>query len=330
MIKQGLAAFRGKRVLLLQGPLGPFFRRLATDLTAAGAKVSKVNFNGGDCLFYPTGAHVFRGSAAEWPAYFRRLIRSLRIDVVLLFGDCRPLHRVAYEIAERRGLEIGVFEEGYVRPDYVTLERFGVNGNSRIPRTPIYYLNKPIARVETPRPVGAAFWYAAAWACLYYLAAFVAFPWFHSYRHHRPLTPLEAWPWLRSFWRKAVYAVKQRGVLRQLTGNQSKRFFLVPLQVQSDAQVRNHSDYADIPSFIAEVVASFARHAPDDAWLVIKHHPMDRGYTNYQKLIAQLAQSHGIQQRVRYVRTRRMRWRRCRRHPSPTASPSARGPGKRF
>src|SRR5207253_3330067 len=43
-------ALRGKRVLLLQGPVGPFFRRLAARLRAAGAEVHKVNFNGGDGL----------------------------------------------------------------------------------------------------------------------------------------------------------------------------------------------------------------------------------------------------------------------------------------
>src|SRR5256885_12968535 len=54
-----------KRVLLLQGPVGPFFRRLATLLRAAGAEVHKVNFNGGDCLFFPTDALTWRGHPPE-------------------------------------------------------------------------------------------------------------------------------------------------------------------------------------------------------------------------------------------------------------------------
>ena len=40
--------FCGKRVLLLQGPVGPFFSNLAHDLRHAGAEVLKVNFNAGD------------------------------------------------------------------------------------------------------------------------------------------------------------------------------------------------------------------------------------------------------------------------------------------
>ena len=39
-------------VLLLQGPFGPFFRRLARDMEADGVTVHKVNFNAGDALFF--------------------------------------------------------------------------------------------------------------------------------------------------------------------------------------------------------------------------------------------------------------------------------------
>jgi capsule polysaccharide modification protein KpsS len=41
-----------RHALLLQGPVGPFFRRLADELCARGTAVSKVNFNPGDSLFY--------------------------------------------------------------------------------------------------------------------------------------------------------------------------------------------------------------------------------------------------------------------------------------
>ena len=69
MIAQGLDSFKGKRVLLLQSPVGPFFWRLARDLRWAGAQVCKINFNGGDLLFYPFGAINFTGSQDEWPEF---------------------------------------------------------------------------------------------------------------------------------------------------------------------------------------------------------------------------------------------------------------------
>ncbi len=67
MIEKGISTFRGERVLLLQGPVGPFFRRLADDLTRAGAQVFKVNFNGGDWLFYQNGAFNYHGRLEDWP-----------------------------------------------------------------------------------------------------------------------------------------------------------------------------------------------------------------------------------------------------------------------
>src|SRR5512135_2946431 len=109
-----MKSFADKRVLMLQGPVGPFFSRLARDLESMGARVSKVNFNGGDWLFSPKGPVNFRGRIEDWPDFFERLLDALSIDVVFLFGDCRRIHTIAREIARRRGVVVGVFEEGYV------------------------------------------------------------------------------------------------------------------------------------------------------------------------------------------------------------------------
>lgn len=301
MLTSSLNQFKGKRILLLQGPVGPFFKRFAMDLEQAGAQVFKVNFNGGDCLFYPFRAFNFRGSMEDWPAYLETLFDQLDIDVLLLFGDCRPIHRLAHEVAHRRGLEIGVFEEGYIRPNHITLERFGVNGNSLVSRNPIFYLNNPMPSIEPPLPVGNTFWVTALWAVLYYLAAGLLKPFFLHYRHHRPLTWLEGLPWLRSIWRKGYYALKERGVSARLTGEFAGRFFLTPLQVHNDAQIHAHSGFDSIVQFIDEVMTSFASHAPRNTVLVIKHHPMDRGYYDYTKLIAMRAKLLGLEKRCFYI-----------------------------
>lgn len=301
MTQQGIHAFNGKRILLLQGPLGPFFRRLAQDLTLAGARVFKVNFNGGDLFFFPFGAINFRGRMDEWPAYLEKLLVTWNIDVVLLFGDCRPIHRAACEVVRRRGLELGVFEEGYVRPDYVTLERYGVNGHSQMPRTAFFYMNHPSQKVAPAVPVGKTYWHAVLWACLYYLASSMLKPLFRHYVHHRPLTLLEAAPWVRSVWRKLRYSVKERGILERLTGELSMRYFLVPLQVHNDAQIHVHSDYDSVARFIRHVVRSFAQNAPKRTFLVIKHHPMDRAYFDYSGFIRRSAAKYGIADRCFYI-----------------------------
>ena len=301
MIERGIQAFRGKGVLLLQGPVGPFFSRLAHDLEIAGATVFKVNFNAGDCLFYRRPAFSFHGDMADWPAWLEALLERLDIHVLLLFGDCRPIHVAAHEIAERRGLEVGVFEEGYLRPHYMTFERHGVNGHSQVPRSPEFYLDQPEASRPRHTEPGNTYWHMALWAFLYFSIGSLGKPWFPRYVHHRTLALTEAWPWVRSAWRKLKYRVLQRGTLERLCNEWAKKFFLVPLQVFNDAQIFVHSKFDSVEEFVEEVLGSFARHAPVDTALVIKHHPMSRGYTDYAGLIRRLAREHGIANRCFYI-----------------------------
>jgi capsular polysaccharide export protein len=301
MIARGIHAFRGKGVLLLQGPVGPFFRRLAHDLELAGATVHKVNFNAGDWLFQRQNAFSFRGEMAAWPDWLEALLERLSIDVVLLFGDCRPIHVAAREVAQKRGLEVGVFEEGYLRPHYITFERHGVNGNSQAPRTPGFYLDQPETSRPRPKDLGNTYWHMALWAFLYFTVGSFGRPWFPRYVHHRRLAFAEAWPWARAGWRKLQYGVLERGVLDRLCSQWDKRFFLVPLQVFNDAQVFAHSRFGSVEQFVEEVMASFARHAAADTALVIKHHPMSRGYTDYTSLIRRLERQYSLSGRCFYI-----------------------------
>lgn len=299
LISEGMRAFAGRRVLLLQGPVGPFFARLTADLRSVGATVHKVNFNAGDWFFYRTNAVNYRGTMQEWPEWLATFLRELDIEVVLLFGDCRPIHQCAREVAAREGVEVGVFEEGYVRPDYVTLERFGVNGFSRLPRTPKSYGKPP--KAMPAYPVGDTYWAMAGYAALYFFAAWLGQWLFPHYQHHRPVAAAALWPWVRSAWRKRWYRWTERGMQARLAGELKDRYFLAPLQVFDDAQVEVHANFQGVEGFIQSTMDSFARHAPPDAALVFKHHPMDRGHRNYQRLIDHLSQLNGITGRVLYL-----------------------------
>ncbi len=305
MLSNGLREFQGRRVLFLQGPLGPFFARLASDLHSAGAEVFKVNFNGGDwlCALGAPWTDVcnFTGSLADWPAAFVDLLDRNRIDTVFLFGDCRPVHVATLLIARRRGIEIGVFEEGYLRPDFITLERGGVNNRSSLPKDPDFYRSQPRASIPPNRALGSTFRHAAVWGMVYYSAASLGRLAFRHYRHHRRLGIAESTYWLRSYWRKLRYARLERHVEGVLSGANSRSFFLVALQTCGDAQIRIHSRFRTVPRFIEHVIRSFARSGPDEHVLVIKHHPLDRGYSDYTELIRRLARRHGIESRCFYI-----------------------------
>jgi len=95
------------------------------------------------------GAVDFCGREPEWPQFLDRLIVERAVsDVMILFGDCRPLHRAAIRVAQSRGLRVYVVEEGYFRPDWITLEEGGVNGYSSLPRDPAWFREQ--ARLPPP------------------------------------------------------------------------------------------------------------------------------------------------------------------------------------
>lgn len=296
-----LADFAGCHVLLLQGPNGPLFRRVGAELASIGAQVSKINLNAADAFFFPgPNAHAYRGTFEGWRAFLEEFLSSHGVDAIFLFGDCRPYHQVATAVAEACGVEVYVFEEGYLRPDYITIERGGVNTNSSMPRDAAAYGEADV-HVATPQPVRHAF----AWSVLFTIlnSFLVTFFWplYPHYRHHRDVNFFRQTAlWARSLFRRAYFALSEAKLLPRLCGALSKRYFLVGLQVHNDFQVKT-SRFGDVEDFIREVVASFSAHADPTHCLVLKHHPADRAYRDYAKLVAELAREHRLADRLLYV-----------------------------
>lgn len=296
--------FGAKSALLLQGPNGPFFRRFADELSAKGIAVTKVNFHAGDALyFHDRRAVAFRGKADEFPAFIEQLIDERKIDALYVFGDGRPYHRVAVQIAKRRGLHVWVFEEGYLRPDWITLEADGVNGYSTMPRDPNFFRKFAREHVAPAQheQIGKTFGVGAFYATVLAMAATLAFYCYPRYHHHRSINSwYEMTLWIRGAFRKYWYRFLERNVLVELIRRRNKRYFLVALQVYCDYQIV-HSRFESVEQFIDEVMKSFAEHAPRDCSLVFKHHPMDRAYRDYTKLLRKLALQYGVADRVVYV-----------------------------
>lgn len=305
LVGRGLDAYRGRRVLMLQGPIGPYFARLARDLRGAGAHVVKIDFNAGDRLFSHRASfdsvEAYRGTMTSWPKVFERLVTLHDIDVVLLFGDSRPVHVPAIKAAHRMGLDIGVFEEGYLRPDYITVERNGANKHSPLPRDPAYYRGLAVQGSTPAVALGSTFGPAAMWGMLYYTAASLGWRQFPFHEYHRALGWRECRYWMRSGWRKLRYRITERRTEARFIGSNPARFFLVALQTRGDAQVRIHSPFQTVERFIEHVMRNFAEHAPPNVELVLKHHPLDRGYSDYLRLIEHLAGELGICARCHYL-----------------------------
>ncbi|MCB9659674.1 MAG: hypothetical protein H6726_18650 [Sandaracinaceae bacterium] len=301
-----LPDFGVTHALLLQGPAGPFFWRLGRELRQHGIEVTKVNLHAGDAIFYPApNAVSYRGTLDEFGGWIAHEMRERRVDGIFLFGDCRAYHLAAIEAARAAGVAVWVFEEGYLRPDWLTYERDGVNGHSRMSRDPEYYVSAYRAAGCPPEPpvlpVGDTFTLAAWYSTLNAVAYTFANQAFPAYQHHRNLNALyHARSWVTGAARKQYYARRERGVLEEILERFDGRFFFVPLQVHCDFQIQ-HSSYDDVTDFIHEVVASFAGHAPRDHALVLKHHPMDRPFRDYSALFRALRRDHGLDGRLYYI-----------------------------
>ena len=143
---------------------------------------------------------------------------------------------------------------------------------------------------------------SALYAMAYYMACRLGERRFPHYRHHRPLNVLaEGFRWIISGMRKLQYRRRDRHMLDELLPQFDGNYFVCPLQVHCDMQVVEHSKYNSIEHFIGDVLMSFAQHAPSNKAIVFKHHPMDRAYTDYSMLFANLVSELGLQGRVFYV-----------------------------
>ncbi|EGV1451502.1 capsule biosynthesis protein [Campylobacter coli] len=290
--------FSGKNVLLLQGPVGTFFHRLAIKMKKNKTKVFKLNFNGGDFFFYPNGKRC-KCDEKDLENFYENFFKEKKIDAIVMYNDCRLIHAKAIKVARKLGIGIWIFEEGYLRPYCITFEKDGVNANSSLPRDKNFYLSCNILTKESIKEIPGGFKFMAFSAFLYWFFSFLLAPFFNNKLHHRTLFPFEFLFWFRSLYRKYLYKLTEKK-LNQKIYSLEKKYFLAILQVYNDTQIKHHYRKS-IEEFIEELILSFANHARAKSYLVFKHHPMDRGYRNYSKLINELSQKYHVEGRIFYV-----------------------------
>ncbi len=304
-----LAGKRKPSFLFLQGLASPFMSILGNKLNDAGANVHRVNFCGGDWWFgrgsnNTIGQTNFRGKHAALADTYKQLIKEHAVTTVVLFGDCRPIHKIAATVAAAEGVDILVFEEGYTRPGWITCELGGTNDKSSLPRTK-ETITKRAAQINPsnvtnpllPNPMPPR----VKMDMQFHAANISSFWYFRHYQTHRPeKVSAELRGWISRFWRKRKFSTENEALIK-LYETTKERFFLVPLQLTSDFQIREHSDYDGVPDFIGEVIASFAKNAKPQDRLLIKSHPLDNGMIDYRSLIGTSTAIHGIDDRVAYI-----------------------------
>jgi capsular polysaccharide export protein len=288
--------------LFLQGLATPFFVRLGREIAARGHAVHRINLCGGDRVFWPRpGAVDYRGRFADWRAFLGAFIHDHAVTDIVLFGDCRPYHRVASDLGRSRGIEVHVFEEGYFRPDWITLERGGTNGYSTLPRDPQAVIEGEAGCAgaeQSVAAVGGGFSRRISWEILNQISTMLLSPLYPNYRRHRSCHPLlEFGGWIRRYAKRA-YEQRYAARVSAHLADAQRRYFLLPLQLETDYQIRRHSPIKTMSALLDLVLESFAASAPPDAVIVAKVHPLDNGLVNYRRHAERIARKLGLAGRV--------------------------------
>ena len=264
-------------------------------------RVHRINLSGGDRIDWPQGAVDFLDTFSEWPVFFDQFLRQRDITDLLLYGDCRPYHLSAHGIAAMRGVRTHVLEEGYLRPDWMTLELDGVNGRSTLSRDKRWFVAEARQLPPEPElpPITASFRRRFRDSYWYYHNVVTGRLRYRHYRSHRSGSLfMEGLGWLWKFLRARTRRRVAEAVLGALAG---KPTFVMPLQLSGDYQIRTHSSFPDMQSAAAYTISSFAAHARTEAHLLLKAHPLDCSFYSWPRFVARQARRHGLEGRLHFV-----------------------------
>lgn len=296
-----------RRFLFLQGPHGPFFWRLGQMLRRAGAEVTRVGFNAGDRAFWfgAPGYIPYRGAPEGWPEAAGRIMDERGITDLVLYGDTRPAHAEAVREAEARGLTVHVFEEGYMRPWWVTYERGGTNGNSRLMDLSIADMGRALEMSDLDVPEPPAHWgdmrQHVLYGALYHWFVLFRNGEYRGFRRHRELSVgMEGWLYTRRLLLMPAIAL-ERAVATARIRLGGFPYHLVLLQLEHDASFRAFGPFERQEDFLRVALDGFARGAPRHHHLVFKAHPLENGRSPLRRLIRGLARERGVEGRVHYV-----------------------------
>ncbi len=291
--------FNGKNILLLQGPMSGFFKKLSKELNENGADVLKINFCGGDVLYYPDGINYTK-SLENFGEWLKPFLKENTIEMVMLFNDCSIQHKQAIAVLKELGIPVYIFEEGYIRPHFITMERCGINANSLLPRTRSFYENYKL-KGEAPKITNAPVFHKTVRSVFWYGLACKATDWFlfPEYKHRRTLSFKEMACFIGFKIKLYTKKADSQKKIDCYLSNNGNRFF-VPLQIADDIQITHHSDYLMTEEFIGHTLGAFACGAKKDDAIMFKHHPLDHK-NNYTKTINKFIKLYGLQNRVFYV-----------------------------
>ena len=277
-------------------------------LEIAGCRCWRVGFNAADKVFWrPSSKFIsFKEPYCEWPATFRKIVTDKSITDLVLYGDTREIHQRSISEARKLNIEVHVFEEGYLRPYWVTYERGGSNGNSRLMQMPLKQMQSDLTDYDLEAPMPPSHWgdtrQHVFYGALYHWFIMFANRAFPHFKSHRDLTVVQEFRLhLRRLLLLPVHAIE-----RKLATTHIHRggfpYHLVLLQLEHDSSLQSHSPFQKNSEFLELVIKKFSQEAPRHHHLVIKAHPLEDGRAEIRQTLKHLGKVHQVSDRIHYVR----------------------------
>ena len=308
MISNYRRPFFKKRVLIegnclfLMGPIGTFFARLSNYLEENNVRTYKILFPLHEYGFNQSRIIKYDQNINYFKKFLSKTLINYEIKHIFMYGNVLIPHKQALDLVQELKIEgnninTHIFELGYLRPNFVTLENEGINYNSSLIKSREFYL-KQDSFSDLPIPKKhARFRIRKIWKTISFIN--------HSFKNYKIVEkdhklqpkPIYIWYQIKGFILKYFFFFTEYKLKNYFLG---KNYFLVILQVSTDSQLTEGSDFKDNKKFIYKVIKDFAEANPNGVNLVFKHHPRDRGYTNYFNQIKKISNEFDVLNKVFY------------------------------
>lgn len=235
----------------------------------------------------------------------QREFREKQITDLVIYNDTRPFHKTAIQAAHAKGINVHIFEEGYLRPYWITYERDGSNGNSKL-MSLAQSAVVPDHLIRDPDPVPAPCHWGDMrehifYGAVYHWCILCANRQFPNFTSHREISIRKEF---RLHLKQLVFTPAR--IAARFWANLTLKFgtfpyHLILMQLQHDSAFQNHSPFKTNASFLELTLRSFANNAPPHHHLVIKAHPLEDGRSEIAYHLRRLGTKFGINRRIHYL-----------------------------
>ena len=153
MIPQDKRPYFRKKILIegnclfLMGPIGTFFARLSNYLEENNVRTYKISFPLYEYGFPKSRLIKFHKDIFLFKKFLKKILIDKKIKHIFMYGNVLIPHREALSLVKeikKEDIQINthIFELGYLRPNFVTLENKGINYSSGFIKSREFYLKQ--------------------------------------------------------------------------------------------------------------------------------------------------------------------------------------------